>query len=231
MPRAHKEFHKSDRIGWLRAAVLGANDGTISVASLVVGVAASGASSRVVFVTGIAGLVAGAMSMAAGEYVSVQSQADAQRADIARERDELRTQPERELEELTLIYMRRGLDRPLAQEVAAKLMANDALEAHARDELGITGPLSARPIQAALASAASFAIGAIVPTVTVLATPRAWIAHATTMTALVALSMFGGAAARAGGASVLRGAGRVALWGALAMAVSAAIGALFDVRV
>jgi len=231
MPRIHKEFHKSDRVGWLRAAVLGANDGTISVASLVVGVAASGAGSQAVFVTGIAGLVAGAMSMAAGEYVSVQSQADTESADIARERDELRTQPERELEELTLIYMRRGLDRPLASEVAAELMANDALAAHARDELGITVTLSARPIQAALASATSFAVGAIVPTLTVLAAPRAWVAPATTVTALAALSIFGGAAARAGGASVPRGAGRVAFWGALAMAVSAAIGALFDVRV
>lgn len=230
MPRSHKEFHRSDRVGWVRAAVLGANDGTISVASLVVGVTASGVSSTAVLITGVAGLVAGAMSMAAGEYVSVQSQADAQRADIARERDELRTQPDRELEELTLIYMRRGLERPLAGEVAAKLMANDALAAHARDELGITSTASARPIQAALASAASFAVGAIVPIVTVLAAPSASVALATTVTALPALSIFGGAAAYIGGASIARGAGRVALWGALAMAVSAGIGALFDVQ-
>ena len=230
MPRTHKEFHKSDRIGWLRAAVLGANDGTISVASLVVGVAASGAGSRTVLVTGIAGLVAGAMSMAAGEYVSVQSQADTEHADLAREREELRTQPERELEELTLIYMRRGLDRTLAGQVATKLMASDALAAHARDELGITPAWSARPMQAAFASAASFAIGAIVPIVTVLAAPGAWAGAATTVTALVALSAFGGAAARAGGASVVRGACRVAFWGALAMAVSAAIGTLFEIR-
>jgi len=228
MPRTHKEFHRSDRVGWLRAAVLGANDGTISVAGLVVGVAASGASPHAVLITGIAGLVAGAMSMAAGEYVSVQSQADTERADIAREREELRTQPERELEELALIYMRRGLDRPLADQVAAKLMANDALEAHARDELGITAALRARPIQAALASAASFSLGAIVPILTVLATPSAWSTRATTVTALIALACFGGAAARAGGASVLRGAMRVALWGALAMAAAASIGAIFD---
>jgi vacuolar iron transporter family protein len=231
MPRIHKEFHKADRVGWLRAAVLGANDGTISVASLVVGVAASGVAPQAVLVTGIAGLVAGAMSMAAGEYVSVQSQADTERADIAREKEELRTQPERELEELALIYMKRGLDRPLAAQVAAKLMATDALGAHARDELGITPTLRARPVQAAFASAGSFAIGAIVPIVTVLLAPAAWISQASTATALVALAVFGGAASYAGGASVLKGSLRVAFWGALAMAATAAVGSLFGASV
>jgi vacuolar iron transporter family protein len=231
MVRRHKEFHRSNRVGWLRAAVLGANDGTISVASLVVGVAVSGVDSRTVLITGIAGLVAGAMSMAAGEYVSVQSQADTERADIAREREELSTQPERELEELTHIYMKRGLDRQLAAQVAEKLTAADALEAHARDELGITATLRARPVQAALASAASFAVGAMVPIATVSMTPVAWISQASTATALIALSIFGAAAASAGGASIATGALRVTFWGALAMALSAAVGSLFGAMV
>jgi len=231
MPRVHKEFHRADRVSWLRAAVLGANDGTISVASLVVGVAASGAAPPVVLVTGIAGLVAGAMSMAAGEYVSVQSQADTERADIAREKEELRTQPERELEELTLIYMKRGLDRSLASQVASQLMKADALGAHARDELGITPTLRARPIQAALASAASFALGAIVPIVTVSLAPPAWISRASTTTALLALALFGGAASYAGGAPMIKGSLRVAFWGALAMAATAAVGSLFGATV
>jgi VIT1/CCC1 family predicted Fe2+/Mn2+ transporter len=231
MARVHREFHKSARVGWLRAAVLGANDGTISVASLVVGVAASGAAASNVLMTGIAGLVAGAMSMAAGEYVSVQSQADTEHADLAREREELATQPERELEELTLIYMKRGLDRPLAHSVAQQLMSGDALAAHARDELGITHTLRARPVQAAVASAAAFAVGAVVPILTVLIAPSAWIAQVSSTTALAALLLFGGAAAWAGGASIAKGAMRVAFWGAVAMALTAAVGKLFGTAV
>jgi VIT1/CCC1 family predicted Fe2+/Mn2+ transporter len=231
MTRIHKEFHRANRVGWLRALVLGANDGTISVASLVVGVAASGAASDTVLLTGIAGLVAGAMSMAAGEYVSVQAQADTERADILREQEELRTQPERELEELTLIYVKRGLSRSLASEVAGELMAKDALGAHARDELGITPTLSARPLQAAIASAGSFAIGATVPIVTVLLAPDDRVSQASTGTALIALAVFGAAASYAGGVPAFKGALRVAFWGALAMAATAAVGSLFGVSI
>ena len=227
----HREFHKGERIGWLRAAVLGANDGTISVASLVVGVAASGASAGTVLVTGVAGLVAGAMSMAAGEYVSVHSQADAEGADLARERRELEEQPERELAELTAIYVARGLDAPLAKQVAEKLMSGDALAAHARDELGITDMQRARPLQAAFASAVAFIAGAVVPIVTVLLAPKAWMTEVTSAVALVALAVFGGTAAYAGGAPVLRGALRVAFWGAAAMAITAAIGKVFGTAV
>ena len=227
----HREFHKGERIGWLRAAVLGANDGTISVASLVVGVAASGASAGTVLVTGVAGLVAGAMSMAAGEYVSVHSQADAEGADLARERRELEEQPERELAELTAIYVARGLDAPLARQVAEKLMSGDALAAHARDELGITDMQRARPLQAAFASAVAFIAGAVVPIVTVLLAPKAWMTEVTSAVALVALAVFGGTAAYAGGAPVLRGALRVAFWGAAAMAITAAIGKVFGTAV
>ena len=227
----HREFHKGERIGWLRAAVLGANDGTISVASLVVGVAASGASAGTVLVTGVAGLVAGAMSMAAGEYVSVHSQADAEGADLARERRELEEQPERELAELTAIYVGRGLDAPLAKQVAEKLMSGDALAAHARDELGITDMQRARPLQAAFASAVAFIAGAIVPIVTVLLAPKALMTEVTSAVALVALAVFGGTAAYAGGAPVLRGALRVAFWGAAAMAITAAIGKVFGTAV
>jgi vacuolar iron transporter family protein len=223
----HKEFHRSDRIGWLRAAVLGANDGTISVASLVVGVAASGASQSSVLLTGVAGLVAGAMSMAAGEYVSVQSQADTEGADIERERHELKTWPKRELAELTSIYVKRGLDQPLARLVAEKLMSGDALGTHARDELGITEALRARPIQAALASASSFAVGASVPIAAVLLAPSSQVAEITSATALVTLVILGGTAAYAGGASIARGAVRVSFWGALAMGFTAGIGRLF----
>lgn len=229
--RRHKEFHTSERIGWLRAAVLGANDGTISVASLVAGVAAAGATSHTVLVTGIAGLVSGAMSMAAGEYVSVRSQFDAEKADLAREREELRTDPEHELEELTHIYVKRGLDRPLAAQVAAKLTAQDALAAHARDELGITAALQARPLQAALASAASFAVGALVPIIAVMVAPSAWSSTASVAASLVALVGFGAAAAYAGRASIVKGAVRVAFWGALAMALTAGVGALFGVKI
>ncbi len=229
MPRIHREIHKSDRIGWLRAAVLGANDGTISIASLVVGVAASGALQSSVLLTGVAGVVAGAMSMAAGEYVSVKSQADTEDADLERERLELETQPKRELEELTSIYVDRGLDLPLAQRVAEKLMSENALEAHARDELGITETLRARPIQAALSSAASFAVGAVIPIMSVMFAPSAWIAEVTSATALATLLVLGGAAAFAGGASVVRGALRVFFWGALAMGLTAGVGRLFGV--
>ena len=231
MLQVHIESHKAERIGWLRAAVLGANDGTISVASLVVGVAASGASQHGILLTGVAGLVAGAMSMAAGEYVSVQSQADTENADLEREKRELERQPEHELAELTSIYVGRGLDQPLAQLVAEKLMAGDALGAHARDELGITETLRARPIQAALASAVSFVAGAIVPIVTVLLAPAAWVTEISSATALVTLAILGATAAYAGGAPVAKGALRVAFWGALAMGLTAGVGKLFGTSV
>lgn len=227
MPHIHKELHRSDRIGWLRAAVLGANDGTISVASLVVGVAASGATQSSVLLTGVAGLVAGAMSMAAGEYVSVQSQADTEGADIEKERRELEVQPELEVAELTAIYVSRGLDEPLARAVAEKLMSGDALTAHARDELGITETLRARPVQAALASAIAFAVGAVIPVAAVLLAPPAWAAEVCSATALVTLLFLGGIAGYVGGASIVRGAVRVAFWGALAMALTAGVGRLF----
>jgi len=230
MPHAHNEWHKASRIGWLRAAVLGANDGVISTASLMVGVAATGAAPQAVLTAGVAGLAAGAMSMAAGEYVSVQSQADTERADIARETRELATQPELERAELQAIYRRRGLDNALASLVADQLMAHDALGAHVRDELGITETLRARPVQAALASAASFAIGAALPIVAALLGAT----HATatiTSTTLVALLGLGGLAAYAGGAPVAMGAVRVAFWGALAMALTAGVGRLFGANV
>jgi VIT1/CCC1 family predicted Fe2+/Mn2+ transporter len=227
MPKIHDESHRSERIGWLRAAVLGANDGTTSVASLVVGVAASGASQSTILLTGVAGLVAGAMSMAAGEYVSVQSQADTELADIKKEKYELETQPKHELEELTSIYVSRGLDQPLARLVAEKLMSGDALVAHARDEIGITMALRARPVQAALASAISFVSGAIVPIATVLLAPSAWVTEVLFATAIVTLIILGGTAAYAGGASIAKGALRVSFWGALAMGLTAGIGKLF----
>jgi VIT1/CCC1 family predicted Fe2+/Mn2+ transporter len=231
MPQVHGESHKSARIGWLRAAVLGANDGTISVASLVVGVAASGAQQNSILLTGVAGLVAGAMAMAAGEYVSVQSQADTERADIEREKRELQVKPESELAELTSIYVSRGLDQPLARLVAEKLMSGDALAAHARDELGITETQRARPVQAALASAISFTVGAIVPIITVLLAPTAWITEVSSAAALVSLAILGATAAYAGGAPVAKGAIRVAFWGALAMGLTAGVGKLFGTAV
>ncbi|MGD0819919.1 MAG: VIT family protein [Desulfomonilia bacterium] len=231
MSQIHKESHRSGRIGWLRAAVLGANDGTISVASLVVGIAASGAPQSSVLLTGVAGLVAGAMSMAAGEYVSMQSQADTEGADIEREKHELEIQPERELAELTSIYVSRGLDQPLARLVAEKLMSSDALGTHAHDELGITEALRARPIQAALASAISFAVGAIVPIATVLLAPSAWVTEVSSATALATLVILGGTAAYAGGASIVRGAVRVSFWGALAMGLTAGVGRLFSMAI
>ena len=222
------ENHRTGRIGWLRAAVLGANDGTISVASLVVGVAAAGAPQGSILLTAVAGMVSGAMSMAAGEYVSVQSQADTESADINTEKGELKTDPKLELTELTAIYVSRGLDQPLARLVAERLMSNDALGAHARDELGITETLRARPIQAALASALSFVAGAAVPIATTLLAPPANVAEVSSMTALVTLVILGGTAAYAGGASVVRGALRVAFWGALAMGITAGVGKLFS---
>ena len=227
MPYIHRESHKAARIGWLRAAVLGANDGTISVASLVIGVAAAGATQGSILLTGVAGLVAGAMSMAAGEYVSVQSQADTEHADIEREKRELETDPEHELEELTSIYEARGLDQPLAWQVAESLMKKDALGAHIRDELGITETLRARPIQAAFASAISFVAGAVIPIIAVLLAPSAWIAETLSATALVTLIILGGTAAYAGGAPVIKGAMRVAFWGALAMGITAGVGRFF----
>ena len=225
--RRHTERHRTDRIGWLRAAVLGANDGIVSTASLVVGVAAAGSSHGNILVTGVAGLVAGAMSMAAGEYVSVHSQADTENADLSRERAELEKDPAAERRELTAIYVGRGLERGLAQQVAEQLMTHDALGAHGRDELGISEAHSARPVQAALASAASFAVGAVLPlAVTALAPAQSlipWISG----TALFFLALLGAVAARAGGAGVLMGAWRVTFWGALAMAITAGVGALF----
>lgn len=223
---AHREWHRSERIGWLRAAVLGANDGVISTAGLMVGVAATGSTSSAVLVAGIAGLVAGAMSMAAGEYVSVQSQADTERADIAKEARELETQPELEHAELAAIYRNRGLDHDLARRVADRLMAKDALAAHVRDELGITETLRARPVQAALASAASFAAGAMIPIAATLLVPGrvSIVIGATTLLALLGL---GALAAYAGGSPMLKGAVRVAFWGALAMALTGGVGRLF----
>src|SRR5664279_5897546 len=213
MPRIQGEFHRAGRIGWLRAAVLGANDGTISVAGLVVGVAAAGAPQSSILLTGVAGLIAGAMAMAAGEYVSGQSQADTEEADIKTEKHGLESEPERELAELTSIYVSRGLDQPLASIVAEKLMSSDALGAHARDELGITETRRARPIQAAFTSAISFVAGAIIPIVAALLVPSARVAEVSASTALVALVILGGIAAYAGGASIARGAMRVAFWG------------------
>jgi VIT1/CCC1 family predicted Fe2+/Mn2+ transporter len=227
MSPIHRESHRAARIGWLRAAVLGANDGTISIASLVIGVAAAGASQGSILLTGVAGLVAGAMSMAAGEYVSVQSQADTEVADIAREKRELETDPEHELEELTSIYASRGLDQPLALQVAECLMKKDALGAHIRDELGITETLRARPIQAAFSSAISFVAGAFIPITAALLAPSTRIAEVTSATALVTLVILGGTAAYAGGAPLVKGAMRVAFWGALAMGLTAGVGRFF----
>ena len=223
----HGEFHRSHRIGWLRAAVLGANDGTISVSSLVIGVAAAGASHGSLLITGVAGLVAGAMSMAAGEYVSVQSQADTENADIEREKNELEMEPELELDELTAIYVSRGLDEPLARQVALKLMSTDALGAHARDELGITETLRAQPIQAAFSSAISFIAGGIIPIIAAILAPSSLVAQISSVSALITLLILGGIAAYAGGASVVKGSIRVAFWGALAMVITAVVGKLF----
>jgi VIT1/CCC1 family predicted Fe2+/Mn2+ transporter len=222
----HSEFHLTHRVGWLRAAVLGANDGLLSTASLIVGVAAAEASRGSVLVAGVAGLVAGAMSMAAGEYVSVSSQSDTERADLERERIELATDFEHEHAELASIYVERGLDQRLADQVAKQLMAKDALGAHARDELGISEALSARPLQAALASAATFAVGAAMPLLVVLAVPHNWIAWTVSGSSMVFLAILGALSAYAGGAPMLRSIVRVTFWGALAMALTAGVGAL-----
>ena len=227
----HGERHRSERIGWLRAAVLGANDGIVSTASLVVGVAASAAARQDVLIAGVAGLVAGALSMAAGEYVSVSSQADTERADLELEKHELATKPEAEEDELTLIYVGRGLEPELARTVAQRLTAKGALAAHARDELGLTAELAARPLQAALASAATFAVGAGVPVVTILLVPAGALVLAVSLVSLLCLVALGATAARLGGASLLIGATRVTFWGVLAMLATAGVGRLFGTSV
>lgn len=225
----HIEGHKTHRIGWLRAAVLGANDGIVSTASLVLGVAAAGASSNNILIAGVAGLVAGAMSMAAGEYVSVSSQSDTENADLDRERQELAAYPRHEHAELTAIYVKRGLDADLASQVATQLTAHDALGAHARDELGISETMTARPVQAALASAATFAVGAAMPLLIALLVPVSALMWAVSGSSLLFLALLGSLAGRAGGASVITAAVRVTFWGALAMALTAGVGALFGV--
>lgn len=224
---SHRELHRTHRIGWLRAAVLGANDGIVSTASLVIGVAAAQAEHSAIMIAGVAGLVAGSMSMAAGEYVSVHSQADTERADIEREKRELATSPEHELQELAGIYIDRGLAPDLAREVATQLTAHDALGAHTRDELGISEALSARPIQAALFSAVSFAIGAALPLGVVAIVKGTGMIPWVAGSSLVFLALLGGVAARAGGAGVLAGAFRVLFWGTAAMAATALVGRLF----
>ena len=223
----HPERHLVDRIGWLRAAVLGANDGIVSTASLIVGVAAAASIPGDVLIAGVAGLVAGAMSMAAGEYVSVSSQSDTERADLARERTELNENIAFEREELAQIYVGRGLDVDLARQVADQLMAKDALGAHARDELGISEMTTARPVQAALASAATFAVGAAMPFSMVLIAPTAWLIPIVSVASLAFLALLGAVGAKAGGANVPRATARVAFWGLLAMALTAGIGKLF----
>ena len=227
MPALQRERHRTGRVGWLRATVLGANDGILSTASLVLGVAAAHATHGNVMVAGVAGLVAGAMSMAAGEYVSVHSQADTEKADLKLERAELKTDDVGEHKELKAIYVARGLDPALAKQVADQLMAHDALDAHARDELGISTTLKARPIQAALASAASFVAGAAMPLVVTAIAPVAVLIPIVSGSSLLFLALLGGLAARVGGAGVALGAARVTFWGALAMAVTAGVGALF----
>lgn len=227
----HGEFHRIHHIGWLRAAVLGANDGVISTASLMMGMAAANATPSSILLSGVAGLVAGALSMAAGEYVSVRSQADTEAADLAREREELETEPEAELRELTEIYVARGLARELAHEVAIQLTEHDALKAHARDELGITEFMAARPLQAAIASAATFAGGALIPILAVLLVPSAYLIPTISIVALITLCTLGGLAAKVGGASLLKGSLRVGAWGAVAMLVTGLAGHLFGVIV
>lgn len=231
MSRLHLETHRTDRIGWLRAAVLGANDGIVSTASLVVGVAAAKAASGEILVAGVAGLVAGAMSMAAGEYVSVSSQSDTEQADLDRERRELATDRPFEHEELAAIYVKRGLDPELAKRVADQLMAHDALGAHARDELGISELTAARPIQAALASAGTFAIGASLPIGVVLVVPSVALIPVVIVSAILFLALLGGFGAYAGGAPVIKAALRVTFWGVLAMALTAGVGAMFGTSV
>lgn len=228
---SHREGHLTHRVGWLRAAVLGANDGIVSTASLILGVAASGASSAAILVAGIAGLVAGAMSMAAGEYVSVSSQSDTERADLAREKQELEDTPKQELAELSAIYEQRGLDKDLAKQVAVQLTAHDALGAHARDELGISDATTARPIQAALASALSFTVGAALPILVSVLVPMSRMMLSVSLSSLLFLGLLGALSARAGGAPMLLAARRVTFWGALAMLATAGVGTLFGVSV
>jgi VIT1/CCC1 family predicted Fe2+/Mn2+ transporter len=225
--RLHPEDHLFARVGWLRAAVLGANDGIVSTASLIVGVAAATATQKDVLIAGIAGLVAGAMSMAAGEYVSVSSQSDTEQADLARERKELTDNPEFELDELTDIYVKRGVDQALARQVVEQLMAKDALMAHARDELAISEITTARPVQAALTSAATFAVGAAMPLLMVVVSPASALVPIVSAASLGFLALLGAVGAKAGGANVLRATARVTFWGALAMALTAGIGAVF----
>jgi vacuolar iron transporter family protein len=225
----HPEMHRVERIGWLRAAVLGANDGIVSTASLVVGVAAAGSTSQQVLVAGVAGLVAGAMSMAAGEYVSVSSQSDTENADLKREERELVEAPQMELEELTKIYESRGLDRALAQQVATQLTAYDALGAHARDELGISPHTTAQPVVAALTSALTFSVGAALPLLVAVLVPGKNLVPAVSVASLLFLALLGAVGARAGGASISRSVIRVGFWGALAFAITALIGRLFGV--
>lgn len=229
MPAGPRERHRIGRIGWLRAAVLGANDGIVSTASLVLGVATAGATHNNILIAGVAGLVAGAMSMAAGEYVSVHSQADTERAGLELERRELDVDDRGEHEELAAIYVARGLEPAIAKQVAEQLMVHDALGAHARDELGISEALSARPIQAALSSAGSFAVGAAMPLLVTAIAPESGLIPLVSGTSLMFLALLGGLAARAGGAGVTVGAIRVTFWGALAMAVTAGVGALFGI--
>jgi vacuolar iron transporter family protein len=227
----HREGHRTGRTGWLRAAVLGANDGIVSTASLVVGVAAAGATREDILLAGVAGAVAGALSMAAGEYVSVSSQADTERADLALERTELAANEDAEQRELAAIYVRRGLEPALARTVAQQLMAHDALGAHARDELGLSDQLAARPLQAALASAATFAVGALLPILAVMLPPQAWIVPVASGASLICLAALGALATQVGGGSAWRGAVRVAFWGALAMLATAGVGALFGTTI
>jgi len=227
----HSEFHRSHHIGWLRAAVLGANDGIISTSSLIIGIATAHASHNNILLTGMAGLVSGSMAMAAGEYVSVSSQADTEAADLAREREELATQPEHELEELTGIYIKRGLTHALAKQVAVELTAKDALAAHARDELGIVEAMNARPVQAAVASACTFAVGAALPLFIAFFASTINIVPFVAATSLVFLAILGGLASKVGGANIWAGTARVAFWGALAMAATAGVGSLFGVAV
>ena len=227
MSRLHREHHLVGRIGWLRAAVLGANDGIISTASLIVGVSAAAATQNDTLIAGIAGLVAGAMSMAAGEYVSVSSQSDTEQADLSRERKELSANAEFELDELAEIYVKRGIDKALARQVARQLMAKDALTAHARDELGISEITTARPVQAASTSAATFSVGAAMPLLMVVVSPAGVLVPVVSAASLGFLALLGAIGARAGGANVLRATARVTFWGALAMAITAGIGRLF----
>jgi VIT1/CCC1 family predicted Fe2+/Mn2+ transporter len=225
--RLHPEYHRVDRIGWLRAAVLGANDGIVSTASLIVGVAAAAATQNAVLIAGVAGLVAGAMSMAAGEYVSVSSQSDTERADLAREHKELSENVEFEQEELAEVYVKRGVEKTLALEVGRQLMAKDALAAHARDELGISEITTARPVQAALTSAATFSVGAAMPLLMVVVSPAGALIPVVSAASLGFLALLGTIGAKAGGANVLRATARVTFWGALAMALTAGIGKIF----